>query len=78
MRLAPRASRVFCVFSASAGFDSAGLAAWMASARADCSSQSEYPPTDSRHCPSPSAAMVEVTTLSRKARSWETRNTVPL
>ncbi len=39
--------------------------------------QSSMPPSYSRHSPSPSKAMVLVTTLSRKRRSWLTRNTVP-
>ncbi len=37
----------------------------------------DTPPSYSRHWPVPSLAMVLVTTLSRKVRSWLTRNTVP-
>ena len=42
-----------------------------------CRSQSVYPPTSSRQWPSPSDAMVCVTTLSRNARSWLTSSSVP-
>jgi hypothetical protein len=45
--------------------------------RRDCVSQSCTPPSYSRQRPSPSKAIVLVTTLSRKARSWLTRKTVP-
>ena len=46
-------------------------------ARFDWISQSCTPPSYSRQRPSPSKAIVLVTTLSRKVRSWLTRNTVP-
>ena len=42
-----------------------------------CTSMSEYPPAYSTQRPSPSDAIVLVTTRSRKSRSWLTSSTVP-
>lgn len=51
------------------GVGSHGLGRWR--------SQSVYPPTYSRTCPSPSSASVVVTRLSRNSRSWLTMSTGP-